>query len=139
MKNWEKYEKEIREIGVETVAVAKFTQKPEMCGKNDCDYCLFDKACETGDFMARTNWLYSDYKEPVFLTDDERKLCELLGKGWIARDRDGLVYHYSGKPIKNKKINIWANHHDLNISKVFPQCKFEFIKWKDEEPWEVRV
>lgn len=140
MKNWEKYEKEIREIAVETVAVDKSTLKPEACGKIDCYDCLFDKACATDDFMMRTNWLYSDYKEPVVLTNDERKLCELLGKGWIARDDDDTLSYYTGKPFKTEGKYYWVQKGAiLAVGIFFPQCKFEFIKWEDEEPWEVKV
>lgn len=137
MKNWQEYENEIMEIGVETVAVDKSTQKPEMCGRNGCDNCLFDEACKTDDFMARTEWLYSEYRKPVVLTDDERKLCELLGEGWIARDSEESLYYFHSKPRKGECV--WSGYCVMNILDVFPQCKFEFIKWEDEEPWEVRV
>lgn len=138
MKNWEKYEKEIRKIGAGKIAVDKSTQEPKRCLATSCCDCLFYEACKPDCFQSRTDWLYSEYK-PVVLTADERKLCELLGKGWVARDRDGIVYYYSGKPIKSERKNKWEGWCDLKISRIFPQCKFEFIKWEDEEPWEVRV
>ena len=139
MKNWEKYEKEIREFGL-TFAVLKGSNEVVGCSIKSpfgCEECLFyeDNSCGKG----RSKWLYSDYKEPVVLTEDERKLCELLGKGWIARDRDGIVYHYSGKPIKSERKNKWEGWCVLKISRAFQQCKFDFIKWEDEEPWEVKI
>ena len=138
MKNWEKYEKEIKRIGVVSVAVSLNTRKPVKCTELSCDKCLLRNRGSECGHLALTDWLYSDYKEPVVLTDDERKLCELLGKGWIARDEDDALYYYQARP--KKKEYTW---HDCTrngkISGLFPQCKFAFIKWEDEEPWEVKV
>lgn len=43
---------------------------------------------------ARLKWLHQEYKEPVVLTDDEKALCKLFGRGWIARDENGNLYWY---------------------------------------------
>ena len=140
MKNWEKYEGEIKKIGL-TFAVLKSSGEVVDCtfGFPSCEECLFGESnysCE----KDRAKWSYSDYKEPVVLTEDERKLCELFGDGWIARDSNGVLYYYHANPTKGKTM--WADgfgYDIVNISSAFPQCKFEFIKWEDEEPWEVKI
>lgn len=136
MKNWKKYEKEIKEFGL-AFAVLKGSNEVVGCSiKNPfgCEECLFyeDNSCGKG----KSKWLYSDYKEPVVLTDDEQKLCELLSEGWIARDENGDVYFYVFKPRKG--VNMWLEGVGTNITGLFPQCKFEFIKWEDEEPYSVK-
>lgn len=32
-----------------------------------------------------------------------------------------------------------CNSLSCRLNKLFPQCKFDFIKWEDKEPWEVKV
>lgn len=132
MKNWEKYEEAIKEIGF-SFAVLKSSNEVVDCAigrRFSCNECLFvdepGYTCEDD----RVKWLYSEYKEPVVLTDDERKLCELLGDGWIARDKSGKIFYYNEEPFKNKETELWGTCYEINISVGFPQCKFEFINWK---------
>lgn len=94
--------------------------------------------------ISRMEFLYQDYKEPVVLTDDEKSLCKMLCGGWIARDRDGILRWHKSKPYKQtEKICWWGkdkyNAVSMAILTYFPQCKFDFIKWEDDEPWEVQV
>ena len=73
------------------------------------------------------------------MTDDEKALCKLLGRGWIGRDKDDTLYWYENKS-KEKGNQIWIpNGLSFRLTKIFPQCKFDFIKWEDEELWEVKV
>lgn len=143
MKNWEKYEKEISEIGVPNIAVLKNIGEIVGCFDVDCESCLFKTPLSCN--KEKTKWLYSEYHEPVVLTEDERKLCELLGYGWIARDKKGGLFRYEKKPVKDVVAEMWFDRSyidALNIEDIFPQCKFEFIKWEDredQEPWEITI
>ena len=138
MKNWEFYEEELKKYGF------AFTMEDNQicsCAFVSCDRCMFDMGEANSCDVPRMKWLYQEYKEPVVLTDDEKSLCKLLGRGWIARDKNGKLYWFENKPTS--KINAeWITSIAgtiINIDSVFLQCKFDFIKWEDEEPWEVKI
>lgn len=138
MKNWEFYEKELRTYGI---SFAMEDNQMCSCAFTSCDRCMFSMSESCLCNVTRIEWLYQEYKEPIVLTDDEKALCKLLGRGWIARDKNGKLYWFENKPTN--KINAeWITSITgtiINIDSVFPQCKFDFIKWGDEEPWEVKV
>lgn len=109
------------------------------CASVPCNRCAFNMDESRTCNVAKVKWLYQEHKEPIVLTDDEKALCKLLGRGWIARDEDGILYWYKNKP-KEKGAQIWIfSGLSFRITKIFLQCKFDFIKWEDEEPWEVKV
>lgn len=135
MKNWEFYEKELKRYNL---GFAMKGNQIYNCAKVSCCECDFDMGesciCDT----AKVRWLYQEHKEPIVLTEDEKALCKLLGRGWIARDNDDNLYWYEIKP-KKKNFSAWLASSRMCIGIVFSQCKFNFIKWEDEEPWEVKV
>lgn len=140
MKNWEFYERELRTYGLH---FAMEDNQMCSCAFVSCDRCMFSMSESCLCDATRVKWLYQEYKEPVVLTDDEKELCKLLGRGWIARDKNGDLYWYGIKP-KEKSLSKWLSssikmNELMFIGMVFPQCKFDFIKWEDEEPWEVKV
>lgn len=131
MKNWEFYEEELKEYGF---AFALVNNQICWCSDVSCSECAF---CSFNCNGSKVQWLYQEHKETVVLTDDEKALCKLLGRGWIARDRDEKLFYYILEPYKD--CNNWRAEWYIYINKCFPQCKFDFIKWEDEEPWEVKV
>lgn len=139
MKNWEFYEKELRTYGL---SFAMEDNQMCSCAFASCDRCAFSMSESYPCDATRVKWLYQEYKEPVVLTDDEKALCKSFNRGWIARDKDDSLYWYENKPI-GKNDQKWLlcvhNHLSVRLNKFFPQCKFDFIKWEDEEPWEVKV
>lgn len=137
MKNWEFYEEQVRENPY--FAYTKREIRP--CGLTVCSKCDFFDEDNDNCMMRRIEFLYQDYKRTVVLTDDEKALCKLLGSGWIARDLDEKLWWYKKKPTKGTAPGAWLNRSCSisGISDMFPQCKFDFIKWEDEEPWEVQV
>lgn len=94
-----------------------------------------DKACA----LFFLEWLYEPYC--ATLTGDEMKFCELMKGGYIARDADGLFW-YSEKPRKSEYSDTW-NPTDgcrvlgLDLFDDVTDCKFEFIRVEDKEPWEI--
>lgn len=127
MKNWEFYEEELKKYGF------AFTVKDNQicsCAFVSCDRCMFDMGESNICDVPKIKWLYQEHKEPVILTDDEKKLCELLKDGWIARSENGVLCHYRQKPRKNELTGSWYGRHGSRITLSFPQCKFEFIKWE---------
>lgn len=138
MKNWEFYEKELKSYNFD---FALTDDKIYSCSEIPCSGCAFDLGVLHTCNEAKVKWLYQEHKEPIVLTEDEKSLCKLLGRGWIARDMNGDLWWYEVKPEK-KSSSAWILPSVLTNSRigiVFPQCKFEFIKWEDEEPWEVKV
>lgn len=140
MKNWEFYEEEIKKY---KLAFAMKDNQMYNCASTPCEKCIFDMGESCTCDIAKVKWLYQECKEPVVLTDDEKALCKLLGRGWIARDKDDTLWWYIDKPPtkSTNEGNAWHNIGGLcaMIHSIFPQCKFNFIKWEDEEPWEVKV
>lgn len=130
MKNWEKYEKEIRESG-NIGCIAVVGNSIRRCDNTICENCKFKEDECDREFI---DWLYSDYIEKPKLTKRERMFCELAETGWITRDENGKLWRYSSEPSKNGctwdapsfAIAVWC----LNL-------KFDFIKWEDTEPWSV--
>ena len=135
MKNWEFYEKELRTYGL---SFAMEDNQMCSCAFASCDRCAFSMSESYPCDATRVKWLYQEYKEPVVLTDDEKALCKLLGRGWIARDKNDYLHWYERKPYKDNYTWIRTRQSRcVNIGDIFSQCKFDFIKWEDEEPWEV--
>lgn len=135
MKNWEFYEEELREYSL------SFAMKDNQicwCSDISCNECMFYITKSQTCASARLEWLYQEHKRPVVLTDNEKALCKLLGRGWIARDKDDNLYWYEIEPDK-KNLSAWLASSTICIGMVFPQCKFDFIRWEDEESWEVKV
>ncbi|MBQ8298651.1 MAG: hypothetical protein IJX99_02095 [Clostridia bacterium] len=87
---------------------------------------------------CRVNWLKSEHKEPIKLSDAERVILENVDKDyeWICRDKNGYLNVYIGKPTKNEKAQIWAWHTDYRGIAAFPNL-FQFIKWEDPEPYNI--
>ena len=74
----------------------------------------------------------------------ERQFCELMETGWIARDSNSnpfnqRLYYYHNNP--NKEDDYWDCEGDyISIDKILKstQTSFNFIKWEDEEPWNIK-
>lgn len=134
MKNWEFYEEQIKNNPAFGVVGGEIVE----CIPPNCPKCSIKNIrC----YDERIKFLYQEHKEPVVLTDDEKTLCKLLGRGWIARDANNTLWWYENKPTANNGC-AWCNPKDTlctMTNKIFPKCKFDFIKWEDEEPWEVKV
>lgn len=64
------------------------------------------------------------------LAIDYARVC---GCKWLAKDEDGKVYAYKGKPIK-KYSHSWRNANDPNDYLIIA-LPISFIHWEDEEPF----
>jgi hypothetical protein len=128
MTNFEKYQKEILNI-VSKQSLAVKEGKPAPCDDTNCNECILNvKQC--GREIIK--WLYAEAK-PI-LTAKERAFCEIVGEGYISRDKDGeLFYSQSDKPYKDDEI--WVV--DCNDYITLPGDLFKFITWEDKEPWAV--
>lgn len=70
MKNFEKYEEEIKKENYE-IAVNKYTKELMTCGSN-CRECLFNiECCNNKLWLTRIKWLYEEYNPKAQLTIKE--------------------------------------------------------------------
>lgn len=99
MKNYEKYDKEIKEILDEGFDIAVIKGKVKKCSESDCFDCAFDfgnsdDSCKLGFY----NWLFEEYIEPPKLTKRQRAFCEAFPDMWLADSISSGAVLYSEKP-----------------------------------------
>lgn len=79
--------------------------------------------------------LLEEYKEPVKLTKFEYeylKVAKKEGFNFIARDKSNVLYGFEKRP---KKCGLmWGSGGDC--VRMF-ESTFGFVKWEDEEPWNI--
>ena len=94
MKNWERYESEIKELGLGEFAV-KLSGEASTCANTRCCECMFRGAkglCRT----AVVNWLYKDYEElrPRLTKEEKIFVDAIVHPGYnIRRNGDGLFLY----------------------------------------------
>ena len=83
-------------------------------------------------------WLAEEYEElklKQILTKQQKKLCEALKSGYIARDENDCLRWYAKKP---KKGNIsWLSVRESRLLLETCSQDFPFIKWGDKEPYSI--
>ncbi len=95
------------------------------CSNSTCSECLR---------LSLMN-LLEEYKEPVKLSKFEYeylKVTKKEGFNFIARDEDNMLYGFIKQPKKHNSY--W--HNSYKFIKIF-KSMFKFVKWEDEEPWEI--
>lgn len=150
MKNKEKFAKEIIDVACKgnTIAVTK-DNKVVDCDDIPCGSCIFDdcdkyikhighlQSC--GDKLHE--WAESEYVEPKpTITSREKNFLDALLSNccYIARDKDNLLYVYYDKPIRGNKL--WISDYACHdMPKDMYGDVFSFIKWEDEEPWNIET
>ena len=55
-------------------------------------------------------------------------------EAWAARDKDGRLYLYRDKPIKDKFV--W---YSPGFNLLLPSASFPEVQWSDEEPTKVKI
>ena len=105
------------------------------CGALDTKYAM---KCLGEDCLdCKINWLKSEHKEPINLSEAERIILENINKeySYIARNQNGDLEVFLGKPFKATVI--WN-------SRGFKYCYltcfnhlFQFIKWENDTPYNI--
>lgn len=144
MKNREKFAKEILDIACkgDTFSVTK-SGEITFCDRFKCDMCKF--ADSTGEKSCRTKrygWSESEYVEKPTITSREKNFLDALLPNfkYIARDSNDRLYIYYNKPKRNSMDNYWIpddGYYYYYVSSNMYGNMFDFIKWKDEEPWSI--
>lgn len=128
----------IKQKDVETIArvcsIARTikTKDEDCCEKSDCFVCDLWK---NKDEILKI--LLSEHKEKPQLTDDEKAILRSIDSKFefIAKDKSGNLYVYMRKPYKGE--NRWESGALAVLLPVFNDL-FQFIKWEDEEPWNIK-
>ena len=98
--------------------------------KLTCNYCS-----ECRENFAK--WLEEEYVEKLRLSHDEYIILKNVDKdfGWLARNKDSLLIVTSKKP--HKKEEEWYSYNRVLLFILF-QHLFQFVKWDDEEPYNIQ-
>lgn len=135
MLNKEKYLNDI----IDCIACGKLpavTTKGEIacCSSIHCGECLF-YTDTTGCRSAFKLWCNEEYHEEKRFTLEEIQLIRLLDTiKYVARDKNGYLYGYTHKPRKSDDIWVLGGGEFCKIHIATTICKFEDIKFDDEEP-----
>lgn len=75
-------------------------------------------------------------REEPTITEDEKTILRNLPRRyeWIARDENGLLYIFQGKP--KKKEFTWTVGFGSRCLNLFDHL-FKMVKWEDDEPWRI--
>lgn len=61
-------------------------------------------------------------------------------KLYVARDQNGKLYMYFGKPVKEKKRGCWFDYNsEAEEVPLEDTEELSQVKWEDEEPVEVEL
>ena len=87
------------------------------------------------------NWLEKNYKESIKLSDDEKVILRSIPKEfkWICRDEGNKgLYVYTEKPNRDNICKLWyvKEPEYARPLELFKHL-FQFIKWEDEEPYNI--
>lgn len=74
-------------------------------------------------------------REDPTITEAEKTILLNLPSNyeWIARDKNGELYLYQGKP--EKSANAWESKCVCHRSLDLFNHLFKMVKWEDDEPW----
>lgn len=83
-------------------------------------------------------WLEQEYQEHITLTDDEKAILRSLDEKWkwLAKNKNGLLFLHEEKPYKYINGAMWENNGWRYKLEIFNHL-FKFIKWEDEEPYNI--
>lgn len=135
MKNWEKYEEDIKKILANNGVAFGFIDGKirECCEILACERCKFivNNQCNYNRFI----WLYEEAKPT--LTKNERAFCEIFdndsrGQTYITRDAGGRLELWADEPIN---CDGYWSEADAGI-RLDPSY-FSFISYKDEKAWSI--
>ena len=112
------------------------------CDEVDCTDCQWNTE-STDCECEMIKWLLAEHKEYPKVTEYQYIILKQLIKeyNWCARDKSDALYFFSGnhKPEKQRQFGERWQPVD-GIKYYLSECldDFDFIKWTDEEPWNIQ-
>lgn len=77
----------------------------------------------------------------IKFTDEELaaiNYAKAIGCKWLAKDRNGSVYAFINKPVKDKSLGWWLCYGDSTIQESYEiKIPLSFLHWEDEEPYKI--
>lgn len=135
MKNWEKYEDELKKIGTNFVRLR--SGEFSICHNSECHACMFYPVADIeGCSVRKMNWLYEEYEEPKpKLTKEEHAWAKGFGSifYYVARNEDGSLWLHKYFPSKNEDVGVW--HANQGSMLKLSEKMFPFITWDSGEIW----
>lgn len=142
MKNFEAYEEKIKELNY------NFAIKNDECVRciNICERCEFISNPFGSCPQNKTKWLYKEYIEQpkkIKISLATKYFLESLNDKyeWIAKDKNGQVWVYGIKPIKDNEVKKWftsSGGATWGFKDAFKKELFNFLSWEDEEPTNIK-
>lgn len=140
MKNKEKYAECVLTFACDESGFGVYEKTGEMerCMEMHCTECLFygkKETCHT----SRRKWLESEGIEKPVISIRDRAFLEYINANtiYIARDLNGDLYVYIGKP--HKLIDCWESDvFEKNKSLRMLDVDFPMVKWQDSKPWLIK-
>lgn len=135
MKNWERYETKIKEIGLAHFAVKESGEAVE-CANITCGECKFWARGKCWPEM--TEWLYEDCEESKLkLTKEENAFLRALEfkDSHIARNESGRLFFFSAKPRRGGSQ--WLPISEYSAVIGIRDELFPFITWKSGKAWSI--
>ena len=137
MINAEKYKDELKTLNDSDELWYSGFDKRNMtfdsCINVKCENCAFNggKGCNN----ARYNWLLSEYKEPIIITEIEYNILKYLADNteymYIVRTKKGNIYLHKSKSKNGLLIGEYP-------TSLIPFNKlFKFITWEVKEPYSI--
>lgn len=133
--NFERYKDEVLHMINENRTLALSKGKFVNCRSIHCMDC--DWYGGDGCFVNAIKWFYKESK--IVLIEEEHKICKLVKDGYLVRNEDGKLYYHQNKP--HKTSSYWFCSGEDSDTCICLECfnyLFEFIKWEDDEPWDVK-
>lgn len=97
---------------------------------------LSTNGCKMFDIVAVYELNEVWKREEPTITEDEKTILRNLPADyeWIARDKNGRLCVYPGKP--SKAVTAWGCTSGHRFFDLFNHL-FKMVKWEDDEPWKV--
>lgn len=105
----------------------------EHCVGSGCSECILSYNGKPCTLMRKIPYRWDNSTIKPKLTAEEKIILRNIDDEykWIARDKDGELYFYKGKPTK--RIVIW-NTNNYSLGGIFSHL-FQFVTWEDDEPY----
>lgn len=104
---------------------------------------VFNSDIESNTQLVRkfldTNVRYSIWKRKEYTEEQKEifKALKVLGFNWMARDKDNPVIAFDIKPERRSFTWYSTKCKQAELFTNSMQETFDFIKWEDEEPFEI--